>query len=326
MPITALGLATIASTLLLFSAGSYCIGRSTPTALRFLELGRAPTGDEAFATYPVEYALHSTEANDVIFLGDSVCLHGLDPRPFEKLTSLKAFNLGSFGYMGPVGYPIVANAYFLNHPKPRAVVLCVSALSFDVDAEIHGGSAPRRFEDAYGPEVGAASPLIRLVRIGSQSTRNWLCGSPDVRDVPLNGMENETYRSYQRRWEASRGYLGLPGDHGKAHLLGAFADVAQIQDDWDRGIGRLADECELFGVPLIIRFAPLSTEFRQGRDYTPVERWAERVKGARPGIIIARPALQWYDPALSWDRVHLNAAGVEKFMPVVAKDVQSVLK
>jgi hypothetical protein len=26
-----------------------------------------------------------------------------------------------------------------------------------------------------------------------------------------------------------------------------------------------------------------------------------------------------------WDAIHLNAAGVAKFMPIVAKDVQSVL-
>jgi lysophospholipase L1-like esterase len=26
-----------------------------------------------------------------------------------------------------------------------------------------------------------------------------------------------------------------------------------------------------------------------------------------------------------WDGIHLNAAGVEKFMPVVAKDVEAVL-
>src|SRR5271155_3982934 len=120
--IAALALAAVCGALLLLSGSSYCIGRATPTVLRFLEPSRAPAGDEAFVAYPVESALHSTEPNDVIFLGDSVCLHGLDPAAFEKLTGLKAFNLGSFGYIGPVGYQIVARGYFLNHGhKPRAV-------------------------------------------------------------------------------------------------------------------------------------------------------------------------------------------------------------
>ena len=42
-------------------------------------------------------------------------------------------------------------------------------------------------------------------------------------------------------------------------------------------------------------------------------------------MIVARPAVLWYDPELLWDSLHLNAAGVEKFMPVVAKDFESVL-
>jgi hypothetical protein len=323
--VAALFLAVGVVTFSAISTAAYWAGRGVPTDLRFLESNRAPTRDEAFVACPVEYALHSSEANDVIFLGDSVCLHGLDPYTFEKLTSLKAFNLGSFGFVGPVGYPIVARAYFLNHPKPRAVVLCVSALSFDVDPEKHGGSIPRRFENAYGPELGAASQFAKLVRIGSQSGRNWLCRWQDVRDVPLYAMQDETYRSYQRRWAASRGYVVLPGTHGKLHQLEEFAKVAQIRDDWNLGIGRLADECKSFAVPLIIRFAPLSTELRQGRDYAPVERWAESVKALRPEIIMAQPALQWYDVALSWDRVHLNVAGVEKFMPVVARDVKAAL-
>jgi hypothetical protein len=101
--------------------------------------------------------------------------------------------------------------------------------------------------------------------------------------------------------------------------------VASIRDDWSAGIQRLADECESFGVPLVIRFAPLSTEFREGPDYSPVERWADNVNASRTTITIGQPVLQWFTPELSWDRVHLNAAGVERFMPVVAKDVQAVL-
>jgi hypothetical protein len=102
--------------------------------------------------------------------------------------------------------------------------------------------------------------------------------------------------------------------------------VALIRDDWDAGIRRLAGECSAFHVPLLIRFAPLSTEFRQERDYTPVERWAEMVRASHVGIAVASPALEWYSPELSWDRVHLNAAGVEKFMPVVAADVMSAVR
>src|SRR5579859_6113672 len=86
----------------LFST-AYAIGRHAEPELRFLEAGRPPTGDEAVCAYPIEYALGSSDHSDVIFLGDSVCHFGVDPVRFEKITGLSAFNLASFGFLGPVG-------------------------------------------------------------------------------------------------------------------------------------------------------------------------------------------------------------------------------
>src|SRR5580704_17147046 len=119
---------------------TYRWGATTDTEMRFLDQGRAPTSDEAFVSCPIEYSLHSREANDVIFLGDSVCRYGIDPNQFQRLSGLKAFNLGSFGFLGPSGYAITARTYFANHPKPQAVVLCMSAISFAADPETGGGS------------------------------------------------------------------------------------------------------------------------------------------------------------------------------------------
>ncbi|HEV8000902.1 MAG TPA: hypothetical protein VGP63_13545 [Planctomycetaceae bacterium] len=300
---------------------AYSGGRRLESEMRFLDQGRAPTSDEAFAACPIEYALHSTEANDVVFLGDSVCRYGIDPDQLQRLSGLKAFNLGSFGFMGPSGYAVTAKTYFANHPRPRAVVLCVSAVSFDVDPETGGGSIPKRFEDAYG---GTMPRFDSIAKSGVRRLGNWFSGT-DVRDSALIGMEGDTYRTFKKRWIESRGYFGLPGVHGKAHLVEAFAAEKLIRDDWNCGVCRLADECAAVDVMLVIRFCPLSTEFK-GAGYSPVERWADEFAAAHPRAVVTRPTLLWYDPSLSWDRVHLNAAGVAKFMPVVAKDVQAALK
>src|SRR5580704_17273953 len=100
------------------AALAYSSGCRLESEMRFLDQGRAPTSDEAFAACPIEYSLHSPEANDVVFLGDSVCRYGIDPDQLQRLSGLKAFNLGSFGFMGPSGYAVTAKTYFANHPRP----------------------------------------------------------------------------------------------------------------------------------------------------------------------------------------------------------------
>src|SRR5271163_608137 len=91
------GLAVVATALVtlgVVASISYWVGRRTEPALRFLEPRRPPTIDEAAIAHPIEYALGSHEANDVVFLGDSTCRTGIDPR---RLSGFRAYNLGSQG-------------------------------------------------------------------------------------------------------------------------------------------------------------------------------------------------------------------------------------
>jgi hypothetical protein len=325
----ALVLAIVSATVFGLSAIAYRVGRSTDTELRFLEPGRPPTYDEAFIVCPIEHALRSRDANDVIFLGDSVCQHGIDPVRFEKLTGLTAYNLGSRSYFGPNGYWMTARAYLSRHPKPRAFVLCVCAFSFRADPDFANGAVPKRFTEAYGPEVGSVAPqdsFLPFVRFGARALGNWISPQADIRDLPLDGMQKETFRTLRQRTDASHGQLALEGPHGPLKVVGrAPDDDILIREEWDWGVRRLAEECATVGVPLLIRFCPLSTDFERTRDYSALERWADGFAKRCPQTSIGRPILLWYAPSLSWDRVHLNAAGVEKFMPVVAKDVRAAL-
>jgi len=101
---------------------SYCFGHAAGAdvpELRFLNASRSPTVDEASLTFVGEYAVRSHQANDVIFLGDSACRSGIDPLAFERLTGLRAYNLGTFGSSGPSVLAVSAKAYLSNHPRPQ---------------------------------------------------------------------------------------------------------------------------------------------------------------------------------------------------------------
>jgi hypothetical protein len=314
----------------------YWVGRNTESDLRFFEPRRQPTIDEIIIASPVEYALHSDEHNDVIFLGDSTCFSGVDPKRFEQLTGLRGYNLGSQGRVGPVGFVITGRAYLSRHPRPKAVVLCMGPLGFEGSKEEiagkMGGTVDQRFEANYGPEVPGLMPPIQSIAyfIKRGALAEWSEAGffgehgQDVRDMPVSGTT--TYRNYHRAMHEVRGYGRSPRAHGKTTELESRGEPVKINAQWDRSVRLLAETCDQMGIPLLIRFTPMQNDYVHAKDYSPVERWSHEVEASCPGVTVGRPILLWYEPSLCFDFFHLNDAGVATYMPELAKAVQAVIR
>ena len=302
------------------SAASYCVGiRSNPDSC-FLDPNRAPTRDEANVAQLVNYALRSDEANVAIFIGDSACAAGINPNAL----SFPAWNLASCRGFGPAGFSLITKAYLKGHPRPGAIILVATPFCFEVDPSTLGsGEYADRIAAAYGPEVGG-SEVLRIAFIAKRGAVS-LLRSTDVRDMPLIGLEQETCRTYEAKMRKSRGFHFLPAIRGKGQGVPWERPEIPVHPDWDSGIRSIADACKECGVPLLIRFAPIDSAVRAARDWSQLERWASELEGSQPNVTVARPIVLAYEPRFMWDAMHLNAAGVEKFMPVVAKDVQAVL-
>lgn len=322
----------------MLGAVGYRAGRGIDSDLRFLEPLRSPTNDEALVAYPVEYALRSDEANDVIFVGDSTCRCGIDPVLFERVSGLRAYNLGSLGSAGPSGFLITAEAYLLKHPRPKLVVLCVTPVAFefagDVIADKIRSNLPLRFEANYGPEVPGLVPFHEsieyFVKRGSVSLwdRAFNIGvapRTDVRDLPMVGRLDETFRTAQQKTQAARGYDPLPGLHGKRIDLDAPGVPVRIDPTWDHNVRLLVERCERLGIPLLIRFSPMPDDLAQVKDFSPVERWAREIKATYPHLHMGQPILMWYDWALCYDNLHLNGPGTAVYMKWLAKDIQPLI-
>jgi hypothetical protein len=329
----------VAVTLVLATIGglslmSYCVGKSIEPELRFLEPRRPPSVDEAVVVFPVEYALRSTEKNDVVFLGDSTCRCGVDPAVFQHLTGLSNFNLGSIGPVGPMGFFITAEAYLLKHPPPRLMVLCMSPIAFEIGAaeadQPSVSRLPSRFEANYGPEVPGIVPseksLRYLIQRGWLNFSTWRWGEPDVRDLPLFGSPGETFRSVMRGKLIMRGYDPLPDVHGKIWMLSRLGEPIKIHEDWDRNVRSLAETCDTMGVPLLLRFSPMPSQAQHMKDFSPIERWSQDLQKSYPKLTLGRPRLLWYDWAVCYDHVHLNNQGVALYTALLAQDVRALLE
>jgi hypothetical protein len=134
----------------------------------------------------------------------------------------------------------------------------------------------------------------------------------------------ETYRTLQRKTREARGFFLLPGAHGPPKGFGK-ADNVLIRKESILGIQRPAQICKDAGVGLMIQFSPISEEVVKVTDLSPLEAWSRELEASLPQTTVARPIVVVYDAPLMWDAIHLNSAGVEKFLPVAAKNLQSVL-
>jgi hypothetical protein len=309
-------------TLAALSGAAYQRGNRTDPVLRFLGSWK-PTIDEARIVCPIEYALRSDEMNDVIFVGDSSCNDGIDP---ARLPDFRSYNLGTVGSAGTVGILLSAKCYLKHHPRPRLIVLCISPFRFEVGAQSIGGTYPEQLAVAYGTEVTGVLPEYKraalLVRRGATEFGE----RGDRRNEPLYGMPEETFLSYNAKVRAARGFFALPSLHGGRWTAETPPPRNFILPEWDDMVRRMATACKDSHSILAIRFAPIWSGVSNSRNFTQLETWGSQLEEAFPGtVVLCRPATLAWDRELMYDFQHLNAAGVAKFMPIVAKDVQSVL-
>jgi hypothetical protein len=305
----------------ILSAVCYSAGVRIDPELRYLDPSRAPTVDEAIMLCSVEYAFRSNESNDVVFIGDSACARGIDPR---RLREFSSYNLASFGGMGPRGFLVVLGAYLAHHPKPKLVVFCVSPFAFELDAHAKGGDSSERLVENYGHEVpGLVSPWQSFSYFAQRGAQSF-AAFKDRRNDPLEYRETETYWTIKPKVFEQRGFLPVPRDGG-----GADPDPRPtsklVREEWADGADRIATLCESLRVPVLVRLMPTKNYLADARDWSELERWATPFETARPNVRVVRPLVTLYDPGLMWDHIHLNARGVDKFAPVIAADIHRVL-
>jgi hypothetical protein len=147
----------------------------------------------------------------------------------------------------------------------------------------------------------------------------------DRRDDSLLWMASESYVTLKQKFAAGRGFFCLPGEHGEPRPLARPGPVRLIREEWDEGVCRIVRECEDAGVPLLIRFTPIPVSAADARDFSRLGDWGERLRSQHPGVTVRALPLLTYESQLVYDGVHLNAAGVDKFMPIIAKDVETAI-
>ncbi len=308
--------------------------RQVPIAERFFDPRRSPTFDETCVVAAIDYALTSDEANDVVFLGDSACRTDIDPIAFERLTGLRAYNLGIVGDLGPGAMVNIGKAYLAKHPAPKLMVVCLSPVGLEHDVPWYWIKLRNHFVNCFGFDANDPQSLQAYLgytfRQGTvlawERFQSRLGGkSQDVRDLPLIGMDHGTYRQYETLTRQKRGHFELSG-HGPPKNLDRPGGLVLIYKTWDEGLRRLARACSDARVPLMVRFCPVSADATRNLNFERVEHWLRDLQSAsHPVLVAGDQTILRYAPELCYYYSHANPRGTRKFTAQIAKEVRTAL-
>jgi hypothetical protein len=277
-------------------------------------------------------------------VGDSTLVWGVDTLEFERLTGLRAYNLGSLMMVSIDGMLITTKAYLSKHPAPRVIVLSVSPFIFQY-SHVESPFA-QRFIRTYGRQLGIVNHKVHdtqpvLIKRGATIARDY-CSAlmsgdfASCRDQPLlEDTLGYSYSAFQRKRSELRGHDTPPGDYSPEHwvrhetnpISGTRPPVhppsLPVKPEWDGGVRHIARLADQANILLLVRLAPVPT----GNDphlFADLVSWLNNVQKDFPHTVI-KVEVCYFDVPLFWDLVHLNTRGTKKFTKLVAADVLAAM-
>ncbi len=336
-------LAVVTASAMLFAGTTYLVGKRREDQKRFFKNFRPPNYFEANLVSKIDYAVNSSEKNDVIFLGDSTCLSDIQTVEFERLSGLKAYNLGCMGILGVDGCEMLLRSYLGHHPKPRMLVFSAHPLMLTSRPSDLGPAEIRaRFFWSFGPEgLAIRPPHDHAVRYFIQQGLQTLIGHVmggfaryAAEPIPVGG--GLSFVTLVKEMRETRGHWAHPGALDAAtrrkgcgleavdRRLNISPDhpfpVSEENRHWFRALACYAREQE---IALLIRLTPVLLGASAER-YDSIHAWTTELREEFPGVIISRPEVIQYEPGDFWETSHLNPQGAAKFTALAAQEVMKV--
>jgi len=317
---------------LILASICFCIGKHWESKHLFLRNYRPPSDYEAHIEFVMRYTLQSSEQNDVIFLGDSTCLTGLEPLKFKRLTGLKAYNLGSVGVLGIDGFVTVFQDYLKHHPKPRVLVFCVHPDTLQMPVSSLGPQeVQEQFLWAYGAESAKAKffsekPLVYYVRQGAQIIIGHIAGGPDhYLNEPIPNRKGMTFNSLWQQVANQRGYWAHPGVLPENFRRPVDpSGPLRLVPDYKQGLDSLARITSENGIILFIQLSPRVTT-GSAEDYSGLNSDLENLAAQYQNVSVSQPVVLVHNPSSFGELRHLNRKGADAFTSLVADEVSKII-
>jgi len=305
--------------ILLVAIPAYTLGWKWESKREFLKSYHTPDWSEAYIKNQMDYVLHSNEANNIIFVGDSTTTVGIQPVLFEKMTGLRGYNLALPGFVGIDTNLRLIELYLENHPAPRLLVYGAHPKDYGLDAPNWGQIRPR-FAWSYG------------VWSGAQATENDFTPMYYVREGiriaagELRGGRSHYFPKSVTDWKElvlrQRGFFASPGVLAENEKFKPVEIERFVVSPWySRHLHALAQLTRKHGIRLMIQPTPVMVREHQ-EDASQLFAWLQAFQGEYPHIIVGSSEMLLYDAARFSEPVHMNAAGASQFTSQLAEQIK----
>ena len=269
--------------------------------------------------WQVAHATLLKEQQDLLLLGDSACLSGLEAKLLMERTGLKTWNLGTFGFIYTTGQADILWLFIERNGPPRFLVYNTSHYSLTAG---RGKRAVRtwvsRLREWMAPPetVRYLLPSMRH----RQELRNIILAI-GKESVPYTGLDlprgrfGSDHEIRCRLWE-NRGSLPDPLEVDLEEVLGEnLVWKPRFHPDCVDGLKRMFEMAREHGFPILILFNPLPEQ----ADNEIVREAMAALEGALreailpyPGVSIYQPFLRFYPNDFCIDMRHVNVLGARR--------------
>jgi hypothetical protein len=320
-------LVTFLTSCLIILIPAYYYGRTVEDKRQFLVNYRDPNLEEYWIGLQMDYVLNSTEYNDILFQGDSSCRYGVDAKLFEDQTELKAFNIGTTAWIGWPTYSLMVERYLEKHPKPRAIVFCVSPFTIS-DRDPLSATYQDRMIWSFGSGDEETRP--------KHENHCEYYAKEGIRSVYGSISPKERRYRGDSSWEKGMSATVLSSGHdahrGGFILEGVFSgrkspdqlDNLEIKPYILEQFNRFAVLAQQHNILLIVRLMPF---WKGTASLTPAcHNQLKQLEQEFGNVMVIHPDLLGYDPGLFYDDLHLNDLGVAKLTSSLATEIKVIMR
>lgn len=292
---------------------------------RFYPPTRVPNVEESTIQWQLDRLRR--EAADIVIIGDSSAMMGLEPMVFEQATGLDVQNYATVSWLHTEGHADVLDAYLRFHGPPRAVVYQMGTL-------VH----------VYPHEELLAGGLLDNFRRWMGLTRaSWPIPMPSLslRDLARDTLEGDHYPAqytdavrgrepsdtYVREWLER--HSGMNVDHAPRADWASLPPLqATYQPTIESGLVRIFEQGDAHGFPVFVLHNPIPEHFRdpaRDAEYTAVEERVLAVAERYESASVIGPFARYLPTELFANFEHLTREGARQNSIIVAPIIAGAL-
>ncbi len=279
--------------------------------------------------------------SDILFLGDSKTLGGINAKVFEQGTGMRAYNLSLAG-MQPVGHYFLLRRYFQHNKKPRILFYSPSAFLLEDHIEeffsdrfcryfIKTGEMSMLLPDILRlPEGKAKKPILEFLfkntlityslrfEIRALAENAWKGSLQDVlktnKDI-VDGLQKDNgFCMWHHGGALTQGQITKLYQENASYKGMVFVSPSPMNSKY---IQKIFDLCRVNGTRVVFSFGPEPEELYRIREQLGVNANMHEFVAA---LAKRNPQVEWLDPLILryaddcfFDISHVNEKGVQQW-------------